>query len=157
MRRGAWALALALGGLAAGCGGGQVAPEARPSAPSRQVADELVETPFGRGVWHEVIRGQTLWRIARAYGTSVETLARANRLDDPTDIAGGSRLFVPGAVEVIDVAPASSLVGGDTPAGVSFEPGETDYFTFLPDFIPRPLMPPFLALERRLEESRLQR
>ncbi len=38
-----------------------------------------------------------------------------------------------------------------------FEPGETDYFTFLPDFIPRPLMPPFLALERRLEESRLQR
>ncbi|MBL8693861.1 MAG: flippase-like domain-containing protein [Planctomycetes bacterium] len=33
---------------------------------------------------------------------------------------------------------------------------ETRYFTFLPDTIPRPLLPTFLALERRLERSSLR-
>lgn len=32
-----------------------------------------------------------------------------------------------------------------------------EHFTFLPDFIPRALMPPFVALERRLEASSLAR
>ncbi len=34
---------------------------------------------------------------------------------------------------------------------------ETRYFTFLPDFIPNALMPPFRVLERMLERSRLRR
>ncbi len=38
-----------------------------------------------------------------------------------------------------------------------FELRELEHFTFLPDFIPRALMPPFVALERRLERSALAR
>ncbi len=34
---------------------------------------------------------------------------------------------------------------------------DVEHFTFLPDFIPRALMPPFVALERRLESSSLAR
>jgi hypothetical protein len=32
-----------------------------------------------------------------------------------------------------------------------------EHFTFLPDFLPRAVMPPFLALERRLETSPMAR
>lgn len=38
-----------------------------------------------------------------------------------------------------------------------FELAGIEHFTFLPDFIPRALMPPFVALERRLEASPLAR
>ncbi len=57
------------------------------------------------GVWHRVERGQTLWRIARAYGVPLEELARANGIDDPSSIATGTRLFVPGARATIEVTP----------------------------------------------------
>lgn len=108
MRLGAWAVVLA---LATACGGPARSPQRVPAA----------QKPSSSGVWHEVQRGQTLWRLARAYGTSVESLQQANRLGDSTEIAVGRLLFVPGALELLDVAPAPSLVGGDTPAGVRFD------------------------------------
>lgn len=37
-----------------------------------------------------------------------------------------------------------------------FEPARLRFFTFLPDFIPQGLMPPFLALERKLEGGPLK-
>lgn len=37
-----------------------------------------------------------------------------------------------------------------------FEGARLSFFTFLPDFIPQGMMPPFLALERRLERGRLK-
>ena len=53
------------------------------------VPDELHErVPAKRGVHHVVEAGQTLWRIARAYGVSVQELAEVNDLADATAIAG---------------------------------------------------------------------
>jgi murein DD-endopeptidase MepM/ murein hydrolase activator NlpD len=57
------------------------------------------------GIEHVVQAGQTLWRIARAYGVTVETLAQANHLSDPTLIETGQRLFIPGAERVLEVPP----------------------------------------------------
>src|SRR5262249_11489023 len=37
-----------------------------------------------------------------------------------------------------------------------FEVADLRHFTFLPDMIPKPLMPALLALERRLEKSALR-
>jgi murein DD-endopeptidase MepM/ murein hydrolase activator NlpD len=51
-----------------------------------------------------VRRGQTAWRIARAYGVPLETLADANGLTDPTRIEVGDVLFIPGASERLEVA-----------------------------------------------------
>jgi SAM-dependent methyltransferase/uncharacterized membrane protein YbhN (UPF0104 family) len=42
------------------------------------------------------------------------------------------------------------------PTVPGFEAARVQYFTFLPDFIPQGMMPPFLALERKLEQGRLQ-
>jgi murein DD-endopeptidase MepM/ murein hydrolase activator NlpD len=50
----------------------------------------------GRRVYtHVVARGETAWLIAQRYGTTVDALARTNRLRDPGQIAVGQRLRVP--------------------------------------------------------------
>lgn len=48
-----------------------------------------------RGVYHKVRKGQTLWRIAKTYGRSVEVLQRINKIKDPTDIKVGDLIFIP--------------------------------------------------------------
>lgn len=76
--------------------------------------DDLVEGPVkARGVYHPVEKGQTLWRIARAYELSLQELAEVNDLEDPAKIHVGQKLWVPRAVAVRQVEPAASLV---TPA-----------------------------------------
>lgn len=59
-------------------------------------------------VYHEVQRGETLYRIGKAYGVSVQRLAKVNRLADPSRLEVGQRLLIPGArrrVPVSVVAP----------------------------------------------------
>jgi lipoprotein NlpD len=48
-------------------------------------------------VYHRVRAGETLYRISKAYGVSVNRLAAANHLRDPSRIEVGQRLFIPGA------------------------------------------------------------
>ncbi|MBW2674650.1 MAG: LysM peptidoglycan-binding domain-containing protein, partial [Deltaproteobacteria bacterium] len=52
------------------------------------------------GVYHNVKKGETLWRIARAYNCDPDEIARANNLPDTT-IEAGSALFIPNAKEPI--------------------------------------------------------
>jgi len=75
-----------------------------PTAPTPQAARAEV-TPAG--VIHVVRRGQTLYRIARAYGLDPGELMRANGITDPRTLAVGQELLVPGASEVreVDLAP----------------------------------------------------
>ena len=44
---------------------------------------------------HVVHKGETLWRISKRYGTTVDAIARANQLRDPTAIRVGQRLVIP--------------------------------------------------------------
>lgn len=67
-----------------------------------------VTAPDGSGVYHVVERGQTLWRISRAYGVSVTEIREANDLPDNT-ILVGQRLFIPGAARAKEVAPAGAV------------------------------------------------
>lgn len=60
---------------------------------------ELRAEPGQSVVTHKVAKGQTLYRIARAYGLSVEELMDANRIDDPRELKAGELLYVPGAKE----------------------------------------------------------
>lgn len=59
----------------------------------------------GRARMHTVQRGETLWRISQRYGTSVDAIARANRLRDPSLIRTGQRLLIPGSAPAVS-APA---------------------------------------------------
>ncbi len=55
------------------------------------------KTPQNAGVYHVVKKGETLFRIGRAYGIDHLTLARFNRVSNTDDIRIGRRLYIPGA------------------------------------------------------------
>jgi len=49
------------------------------------------------GIYHQVQKGQTLWRISQIYNVELERIARINRLADASQIYIGQRIFIPGA------------------------------------------------------------
>ncbi len=59
-------------------------------------------TPF---VVHVITPGQTLWRIARAYGVDLARLAEANGIGDPARVEVGTSIRIPGAARLLDVPP----------------------------------------------------
>ncbi|MCD6450831.1 MAG: peptidoglycan DD-metalloendopeptidase family protein [Acidobacteria bacterium] len=58
-----------------------------------------------KGIYHIVEPGQTLWRIAKAYGVDLEYLAEINGIDDPTLIYVGEKIFIPGARKRLYIPP----------------------------------------------------
>jgi murein DD-endopeptidase MepM/ murein hydrolase activator NlpD len=66
------------------------------------------------GVVHVVRPGETIWRIARAYGIDAADLMETNGLADPRALAAGAELFVPGATRTVELGPA-----GTTPAATA--------------------------------------
>jgi murein DD-endopeptidase MepM/ murein hydrolase activator NlpD len=79
----------------------------RPSA-ARQataLADVVERThDIHNGVFHEIRPGETLYRIARAYGVSVDDLRQENGTSDAAQLAVGSLLFVPRAERTVEIA-----------------------------------------------------
>lgn len=70
----------------------------------------------GKGVYHNVGRGETLWRICYTYGVDVQDVAELNNIKDPAEIKAGSNVFIPGASKVKKVKPyvvPASLDKGD--------------------------------------------
>lgn len=63
------------------------------------------------GIYHEVKRGETLWRIAKTYDISVDELMRANRLADSAQISAGQRLFIPDAAGIRAVPKLEDIQG----------------------------------------------
>ena len=78
MRAGGWAV-VAVAAVAAGCGGGPA------------------------GLRHRVERGETLYRIGKAYGVSDRELARLNGIRDPARIEVGQVLVIPHATRPLPV------------------------------------------------------
>ena len=70
---------------------GQGAATSRPARPEPTPAPEA--RPSGRV--HVVEKGETLYRIATRHGLSVDELARANEIDDPSRLEVGQRLQIP--------------------------------------------------------------
>ncbi len=56
-------------------------------------------------VVHVIAPGQTLWRIARAYGVDLARLAEANGIGDPARVEVGAAIRIPGASKLVDVPP----------------------------------------------------
>jgi len=49
----------------------------------------------GEKTTHIVKKGDTLWRIAKGYGVSVETILRANHIKNTKDLKVGQKLIIP--------------------------------------------------------------
>lgn len=56
-------------------------------------------------VYHVVGPSETLWRIGKIYDVDINTIMKANRIDDPTKINNGQRLLVPNAKSPKPVIP----------------------------------------------------
>jgi lipoprotein NlpD len=65
----------------------------------------LAGCPPPSGVYHTVQEGQNLYRIGRTYGVEEQYLARLNGISDPTRLAVGQKLFIPGAQRVKTISP----------------------------------------------------
>lgn len=108
-------------GAATACGGKHHHVSGPVSIPARPAVEEKAGFDESDGIYHIIRPGQTLWRIARAYGVTMEEIAAANGIEDLTLIASGQPLFVPGAKEVLDIpaypappgATAGAVGGGD--------------------------------------------
>ncbi|HKL20445.1 MAG TPA: peptidoglycan DD-metalloendopeptidase family protein [Tichowtungia sp.] len=59
------------------------------------------------GVYHTIQPGQTLYRIARAYEIPEAELARLNRIEDPTRLQVGQKLYIPGTSHLRQVSVAA--------------------------------------------------
>jgi lipoprotein NlpD len=66
------------------------------------------------GVVHVVRRGETIWRIARAYEIDPGDLMETNGIADPRAVEVGTELFVPGATRVVEVPAATGAEAGAT-------------------------------------------
>ena len=60
----------------------------------RRTETEVPEDPPPVTI-HVVAPGETLWTIARSYGTSVEALKESNQGVDPTRLRIGQQLIIP--------------------------------------------------------------
>jgi lipoprotein NlpD len=61
------------------------------------------------GAVHHVRAGETLWRISKTYQVPLEVMLRENALADPTQLAAGTTLWIPGAAHELRVPPAESM------------------------------------------------
>ena len=112
--------------------------EARPGAARPQhplpvplAPSEYHEEPDVVGVVHVVRPGETIYRLARAYGVDPADLLEVNGIADPRQVAVGTELFVPGASRVVGqgeagatgpapatpLAPSPSATPGPSPVG----------------------------------------
>jgi lipoprotein NlpD len=55
-----------------------------------------------QAVYHILEKGETLYSVARSYGVSLDTIAKANSIDDPSKLRVGKRLLIPGGVATHD-------------------------------------------------------
>lgn len=77
-------------------GGGPAAPEAAQAYPEMKAEDAVTVRPQSASYYHEVKSGETLGRIAKNYGVTVDELVRANGLSEPDRLQPGQLIYVPG-------------------------------------------------------------
>lgn len=58
------------------------------------------------GIYHRVEKGQTLWRVSKLYGVSVDEIVSSNNITDCTQIHSGQEIFIPRAEKKSAAYPA---------------------------------------------------
>ena len=105
------ALAICAALALAGCHHAQVVtdePKIVEEPPSAVPIVRVHDEPTVNGVYHPVQPGETLFRIARAYGTTPDALMQANAISDPKSLEPGMKLFIPGASRTVPLPELST-------------------------------------------------
>lgn len=77
------------------CGCATVPAAVTKPTPAGSGAVRAPQPDAAGGDIHRVVKGETLWRIARSYGVDVDTLASLNGITDSSAIEVGQQLRVP--------------------------------------------------------------
>ncbi|MCS7282658.1 MAG: LysM peptidoglycan-binding domain-containing protein [Anaerolineae bacterium] len=72
---------------------------------------------------HIVAPGETLFSIARRYGTTVDAIAHANQIPDPRQIYAGQRLLIPSALGPVEAWKTHVVRPGETIQGIARQYG----------------------------------
>lgn len=59
--------------------------------------------PRPEGVYHRIVRGETIWRVATTYGAKVEDIKSYNNIRDVENLKVGTIIFIPGGKEGIPI------------------------------------------------------
>lgn len=78
--------------LFAGCAR---APRREATLPVMPPPQAVVTSPQAAGFYHTVVRGETIYRIAKNYRVDQKELMRANGINDPSQLEVGRQIFVP--------------------------------------------------------------
>ena len=62
-----------------------------------------IPEPENIGVYHNVQKGETIWRIAKTYGVAIENIIQVNQIPDVAQIEQHQLLFIPGVTEVREI------------------------------------------------------
>nr|WP_152622597.1 M23 family metallopeptidase [Archangium violaceum] len=114
-------------------------------------------------VRHTVAPGETMYRISRTYGITVEELSEVNGISDPRTLAVGQELIIPGFEKPVRVATESAptpepergrpVPGSKPPASGSAAPARPPVVVTAPSRLtPRP--PPAQAPSRPVPETK---
>ncbi|MFH0754909.1 MAG: peptidoglycan DD-metalloendopeptidase family protein [Candidatus Omnitrophota bacterium] len=80
----------------------------KPVAPAEAPAPGVVSKPAdSRRVKHKVHKGETLWRIAKTYGVSIDDIIQANGIPNAASIELNQLIFIPGVAALKDVSVVS--------------------------------------------------
>ncbi len=60
-----------------------------------------------KGIFHTVLKNQTLWRICRAYKVSLQDVAELNNIKKTSQIRAGDKIFIPGAKKALSIKPVT--------------------------------------------------
>ena len=56
-----------------------------------------------KGIYHKVVKGQTIWRIAKTYGVSIDDIIVTNSIPNVAKLEEGQLIFIPGADKVQEI------------------------------------------------------
>ena len=75
-----------------------------PAAPSASAAVPATVEQKPQGVYHKVSKQESLWRIAKTYGVTVDEIIKANHIPNAAMIEENQLILIPGAGEIKKVA-----------------------------------------------------
>ncbi len=70
--------------------------------PSGSYVSKMPE-PERFGVYHKVKHGETVWRIAKTYGVSIDDIVQSNNIPNVAQVEDDQLLFIPGASQVKEI------------------------------------------------------
>lgn len=69
---------------------------------------EIIVSPFPepehQGIYHKVAKGETIWRVAKAYHVSISDIIQANNIPNAAQIEVNQLLFIPGAYDIKSIS-----------------------------------------------------